>query len=164
MIKYENRPFTSVEDMNNTMIMNWNSRVRKGDEIYILGDFAFCSGAEANKLLNKLNGQKYFIQGNHDSFMKDKEFDRSKFKSTRELMKISDNGTKIILCHYPMAVWDCQHHGAVHLYGHTHRGGFERHPILKQLENAYNVGVDVTGFYPVTLEEIKSEYNNWVNG
>ena len=65
ILKYENRPFKSVEDMNKTLINNWNSVVNKSDAVYVVGDF----GAEMRELeiLDKLNGTKYLIVGNHDT-------------------------------------------------------------------------------------------------
>ncbi len=163
MIKYENRPFKDVEEMNETIVANWNRKVAENDEIYILGDFAFCNGDKVNELLDRLNGKKYLITGNHDSFMKYKEFDRSKFVSIRDIMKVSDNKTKIVLCHYPIAVWESQHHGSLHFYGHIHKLGFDRFPDYAHKENSYNVGADLTGFEPVTLDEILANYKTWMS-
>ena len=56
IIRYENRPFDTVEEMNETLIRNWNRKVKKGDEVYILGDFTFSDGKTANELLKRLNG------------------------------------------------------------------------------------------------------------
>ena len=73
IIKYVNRPFKDVEEMNNTLINNWNKRVKHKDEVYILGDFSFGNKEQTLDLLNKLNGRKYLIKGNHDRVVKDKE-------------------------------------------------------------------------------------------
>lgn len=154
MIKYEKRPFVNVDEMDTAMINNWNSAVGQNDDVYIVGDLAFCSGEKANYLLDRLRGRKYFISGNHDSFMRDKGFDKTKFVQIREMMKITDSGVKIILCHYPMAVWDCEHHGALHFYGHIHRGAPERHPHVLTLKNAFNVGADILEFTPRTMEQV----------
>ena len=154
IIKYENRPFSSADEMNNYIIYKWNNKVKPKDEVYILGDFAFCDGITANALLKQLNGKKYLITGNHDSFLQDKNFDRSLFEWIRDYAKIKDNGEKLILFHYPIAVWDCQHHGSIHLYGHVHSNTAEHHPLLFKLDNAYNVGVDVQDYEPKTLDEI----------
>lgn len=153
IIKYENRPFQSVEEMNQTIIDNWNQRVRDKDEIYILGDFAFCKGESANEVLSQLNGKKHLIVGNHDSFLRDRQFDASKFEWIRHYAEVKDSGYRVVLFHYPIAVWDCQHHGAVHLYGHVHSNTADHHPLLVNLQNAYNVGVDVNDFRPKTLME-----------
>jgi len=65
VIKYCNRPFESVEEMNRKLINNWNSTVKKTDTIYHLGDFAFGNKEYIIELLSKLNGKKILIMGNH---------------------------------------------------------------------------------------------------
>lgn len=160
IIKYEDRPFSSVEEMNEYLICKWNNKVSDNDEVYILGDFAFCSGTDANKLLDRLKGKKYLIRGNHDSFLSDRGFDKTKFEWIRDYAKITDSGEKVILFHYPIAVWDSQHYGSIHLYGHVHSNKDNHHPLLIKLDNAYNVGVDVCGLEPQTLYELKRGYKN----
>lgn len=60
IIKYENRPFQSVSEMNSKIIHQWNTIVEKNDIVYILGDF----GADKNEfsILNQLNGEKYLVK------------------------------------------------------------------------------------------------------
>lgn len=155
IIKYEDRPFNSANEMDDYLIYKWNNRVKKNDEVFVLGDFAFCDGNKANELLDKLNGKKYLITGNHDSFLKDKIFNKSKFEWIRDYAKINDDGNKVIMFHYPIAVWDCQHHGSIHLYGHVHSNKDNHHPLLLELgDNAINVGVDVNDYEPKTLKEL----------
>lgn len=60
------RPFDSVEEMNETMIYNWNQRVATDDTVYVLGDFAMGTIAETLPLARQLNGHKILIPGNHD--------------------------------------------------------------------------------------------------
>lgn len=158
IIKYENRPFKTTAEMNECLIQNWNNKVSKEDEVYILGDFGFLTGMQANEILDRLNGRKYLIKGNHDrSFLKDKIFDKSKFEWIKEYKCIKDNGNVVCLFHFPIAVWDRQHHGSLHLYGHIHSNAGTHHPLVFQLKNAFNVGCDVCGFEPKTLEELRAE-------
>ena len=90
IIKYENRPFNSVEEMDEELIRRWNNKVGKNDEVYILGDFAFASGRRVNELLDRLNGRKYLLRGNHDhSFLKDRDFDDTKFQWIRKYEAIN---------------------------------------------------------------------------
>ena len=63
IIKYCNRPFESVDKMNNILINNWNKIVKENDEVYILGDITL---GDNEKYLNRLKGSKYLIKGNHD--------------------------------------------------------------------------------------------------
>lgn len=65
IIKYSSRPFNSVKEMNDTMIMNWNKVVGKADTVFCVGDFSL-SVANLDKILAELNGTKVLIYGNHD--------------------------------------------------------------------------------------------------
>lgn len=67
IIKYEHLPFIDTEEMNETIIKNWNSVVSKEDEVWVLGDVFFCSKEKAKEIMDKLNGHKYLIYGNHDN-------------------------------------------------------------------------------------------------
>lgn len=155
IIRYENRPFSSGDAMNEALIANWNNRVGRGDEVYILGDFCFDkTGERANELLARLNGQKFLVRGNHDYYVKTPAFDKSALVWIKDYARIKDGDNTVVLFHYPIAVWDMQHHGAIHLYGHVHSNTDDHHPLLYKLENAYNVGVDVRGYAPVTLAEL----------
>ena len=97
------RGFESGEAMNEYMIAQWNSRVRKRDEVVILGDFCISKkGEAANAILERLNGRKYLIIGNHDYFIANKQFDPSHFEWITHYREINDNNRKVILCHYPV--------------------------------------------------------------
>src|SRR5258708_2256313 len=75
VIGYANRPFANVDEMDEAMITNWNSRVRPGDLVYHCGDFALCSADKATRIARRLNGNKYIVFGNHDrAIRKDAEF------------------------------------------------------------------------------------------
>jgi len=148
MIKYESRPFKNVDDMTIQMIDKWNKKVSKNDSVYILGDFAFGDAESVSKLLDKLNGNKFLIKGNHDYYLKDREIHK-KFGWVEDYYMLKYNGLKIVLFHYPIAVFDCQHYESIHLHGHIHSRILE-----PKIKNAYNVGVDVNNYEPVSLEEI----------
>lgn len=64
--RYSNRPFSSIEEMNEVLIQNWNRCVKPSDEIWHLGDFAFGSINFTKKILESLNGRINLIYGNHD--------------------------------------------------------------------------------------------------
>ena len=152
ILKYENRPFKDINDMNNKMIESWNETVSSKDEVYILGDFSFGNEEETIKLLNKLNGKKYLIKGNHDYVVKNKDV-RDKFEWIKDYFVLKHNKMKFVMFHYPIQVWDCRHHGAIHLYGHIH-SNLGNHSMEYDIPNSYNVGVDVNGFKPVLIEDI----------
>jgi calcineurin-like phosphoesterase family protein len=135
--------------MDEKLIENWNRKVKSKDDIYILGDFIFGNGDKANQLIKKLNGRKYLIKGNHDRFLKYKEFDTSLLEWVKDYCVIKQNKLPIILFHYPIARFDRQHYGAIHLYGHIHS-----RPNNLNITNAYNVGVDVNNYEPVSINEV----------
>lgn len=153
IIEYEDRPFKTVEEMDCKMIENWNNKVSKGDSVYILGDFALADKDYVVSLLDKLNGQKFLIKGNHDRVVKEKEV-AEKFAWIKDYYVLKYNKRKFVLFHYPIQVWDCQHHGSVHIYGHVHSNKENHHPLLEMLKNAYNVGADVNDFTPIEITEI----------
>lgn len=80
--EYKNgkRGFANVNAMNDYMLKQWNSKVRNRDEVVILGDLSWGKSEETNQLLQKLNGRLYLIQGNHDHYVKDPNFDSSRFE------------------------------------------------------------------------------------
>ena len=107
--------------MEKTIISNWNSRVSKNDEVYILGDM-FWRNDEAPRILSELKGRKYLILGNHDRV--NAEMAKHFVWCNRGLEMIKDEGQKVVLCHFPIAHWDGQMHTpqTIHLYGHIHQG------------------------------------------
>jgi calcineurin-like phosphoesterase family protein len=143
IIELAKRPFASVEEMDEMMIYNWNNRVQKDDIIFHLGDFAF---ADHYPYLQRLNGLKYLITGNHDHKNRAKVGVgwQAIYDSYRELK----GHPSLVLCHYALRVWNKSHHGAIHLYGHSHNN-------LPGDSQSCDVGVDAWNFYPVTLEMIK---------
>ena len=160
IIEYCNRPFSNIEDMNNTIINNWNNKVSKNDTVYILGDFGYVQGKEAKEILSKLNGNKYLIIANHDKFLNDKSFNKNSFKDIYYYCELKDCNKKVVLFLYPIFEWNGYYHNSIHLFGHVHISNkFYSNipPIFKN--KAFNVGVDVNNFEPVSLEEILEKEN-----
>lgn len=147
IISYCSRPFESVEQMNQTLIDNWNSVVRKNDFVYHLGDFGFWKRGDLEIIFNKLNGHKHLIKGNHDTSLTYK-LDWVWVKET-ELLKIDKHF--IWLSHYPHWSWERSFHGSWHLYGHVHGRG-QAHGLSK------DVGVDSNNFIPVELQDLKNYF------
>ena len=67
MIRFENRPFKDIRDMEQQIIKNWNETVAREDRVFVLGDFAFGDKAEVTRLCRSLNGKKTLVLGNHDT-------------------------------------------------------------------------------------------------
>ena len=68
ILQYCNRPFETINEMNEALINNWNSKVGPGDIVFHLGDFAFGGSTIWKSILERLNGRKYLIIGNHKIF------------------------------------------------------------------------------------------------
>lgn len=158
IINLTNRPFKDMDDMHRVLIENWNSRINNNDEVYIIGDFLHKgSGTQANEILQKLKGRKYLIRGNHDTYLEDENFDPTAFKWIKDYHVLSYQKLKFVLFHYPILEWQGYFGNAIHVYGHVHNSSkensqFERLRVLGP--RAYNVGVDVNGFCPVSIESI----------
>ena len=91
----DKRGFESLETMHDYMIKQWNSVVRKNDEVVILGDFSLGKGEQTNEILRKLNGKKFLVNGGHDKFLQDKKFDQSLFQWIKPYAEMHDDGRKV---------------------------------------------------------------------
>lgn len=155
ILKYEARPYKDITEMNEGLINNWNKKVQKNDSIYILGDFSFGNADQTLEILNRLQGKKYLIKGNHDRVINTLEI-RNKFEWVRDYFVVKENNIPIIMFHYPIQTWDRKHYGSLHFYGHVH-SNISDYALVNNIPNAYNVGVDVCNFEPVCLKEILKE-------
>ena len=152
IIKFCDRPFSNVTQMNNVLIKEWNRTVTDDDIIYHLGDFGWKDNKENLSILRQLNGKKYLIKGNHDySFIKDKAI-RKEFVWIKDYYELIIDGMLIVLCHYPFATWRASHHGTWNLYGLSH-GKYN------SVDNQLDVGIDVDGFKPVSIDQVKDILN-----
>jgi len=159
IIKYANRPYSSVSEMNEDMIKKWNSVVSSEDIVYHIGDFAFTPYKEAAEILRSLNGSKVLIFGNHDKALRKEKDLYIHWRSAGDLREITvpdpdaPRGAQgIVLCHYAMRVWNKSYHGSWQLYGHSH-GSLPDDPNSLSLD----VGVDCWNFTPVSYEQIKEK-------
>ena len=126
--KMDRRGFPDTEEMNRVMIERWNSRVRKNDEVVILGDLSWGGATETALLLRELKGKKFLLEGNHDRFLSTSTFDRDLyFGWIAPYREMNDDGRKVILCHYPVFCYNGQYRlrengdaKTYMLYGHVH--------------------------------------------
>ena len=155
ILKYTDRPFSSVREMDEALIENWNNRVNSDDEVYHLGDVALCSPNKLQEILARLNGRIYLIAGNHDKSAKACRDIALNGLKTIPNLEISDpdgyQGKQlIVLFHYAMRVWQASHYGTYHLYGHSH-GELPDDPNSL----SFDVGVDCHNYAPINYDEIK---------
>ncbi len=152
ILDFEKRPFQSIEDMNEEIIKNWNDSITNKDEVYIIGDLSFGSREETINILKRLQGKKYLICGNHDRKMKGIE---KYFVWIKDYYKLRYNKQHYILFHYPIYSWDGKEKGYIHLHGHTHKTS---HGDV-EMKNKINVGMDLWGYRPISIETILIEVN-----
>ena len=152
IIKFCDRPFDSVEAMNKSLISNWNETVNHNDDIYILGDFTN-EVRKAKQFLSVLNGKKYMIAGNHDSWLETPDDTCVFLEWVKEYAVINSNGFKWVLFHYPIAEWSGFYRGSIHLHGHVHNRQISS-SWNPSIVRAFNVGVDVNDYKPVSIDEL----------
>lgn len=158
IIRFCNRPFNDVEQMNETLIANWNRVVQPEDTVFHLGDFCLGGSAEWTKILNRLNGKIYLILGNHDIKNIRQGYMR-RFEEVAMQMRIEIGKQSIYLNHYPFLSYGGAYRGVWQLFGHVHsspNSTGEDTPRLNMLfPTQYDVGVDNNDFTPVSYEEVR---------
>ena len=155
IIEYCNRPFKTLEDMDNTIIRKWNERVKPDDIVFHLGDFCFRNspggklgeGTIHNAIYyeKQLNGKIILIQGNHDR--------NNSSKSIIHNATIKFGGRTINLVHNP----EHAKYAMLNFVGHVHekwKYKKEKDVSCGGVTNIINVGVDQWNFYPITGQEI----------
>lgn len=147
ILEFSNRPFTTVGEMNEALVENWNAVVQPTDVVYHLGDFAMGREFDAlEAICGSLNGFVHLIPGNHDTNKKLEIYGRY---FTIEPPILHLRKPDVILCHYPIGSWHGAAFGRIHLHGHSHGTYVQEGRLL-------DVGVDVEPKYrPKSWEEIQ---------
>jgi len=141
VIRYNDRPFFSPEDMTETLIANHNNEVKCGDKVYHIGDFAW---KHPELVLPRLNGQHYLIKGNHDQ---SKWVEKAGFIWVKDVFGLKVNDLYFWLSHFAHRYWNKSHYGSYHLYGHSHGAA-------PDWGRSTDVGVDAWNYRPVHIDEI----------
>lgn len=156
IIRYQMRPFSCVEEMDETMIKNWNFVVRKKDTVYHLGDFAF---RKPLQYLQRLNGKIILMIGNHDRFNSET---KKYFSGIYQALVIFRNKMPITLSHYPFSTWYKRGKGGLHLFGHCH-GASASYPGIGYEEingkkfdifDYHEMTVDFWDYTPVKISDL----------
>ncbi len=147
IIKYCNRPFSDVEEMNRFMIEKWSSVIKDDSLVFYLGDVAYGRGAHSTEWwLKKLPGNITLIKGNHDHKLLSTKYYRQ--------MVITLGGIKFLLVHDPAWApvdWD----GWI-IHGHHHNNNLEKYPLVHYENKTINVGVEVINYVPMHYERLLS--------
>lgn len=157
IIKYCNRPFSSVDEMNEGLIERWNAVVKPNDTVWTLGDVVFSDINNIEGIIKRLNGNLHIVLGNHDKTISNQRgrlLTSGAVKEICDYKELSWNKQKICLFHYAQRAWNGSHYGSWQLFGHTH-GSME--PYGKSVD----VGIDspfITGeapYRPFSFEEVE---------
>jgi len=158
IIKYCNRPFDNVKDMDETMVKKWNQVVKPSDTIRVVGDFAFtCSMEYALSIIKRLNGTKHLIVGNHDELaLGMNDIRPGTWKTIKDLEEVCIQGQWITNCHYALRTWNRSYKGSWATFGHTHG-------TLPPYGKSKDVGVDCHDFIPIHFDQLKTFMDNQPN-
>lgn len=175
IIKYCNRPFADLDDMNEKMIEYWNELVQPEDTVYVLGDFSL--SLSALQFVSLLNGTKKLIAGNHDQCWIGNKKHASATKRYLEagFESVNSNGYQqhklgnlnVMISHLPYAgdshdndrysSYRPKNEGAILICGHVHDSW-----SYTETPRQINVGVDVSDFRPISEEMLLAEiYENF---
>ena len=159
ILKYcpETRPFATIEEHDQAIVDNWNSVVKDGDDVIVVGDFFMGPVENIDRILPHLKGEILLIPGNHDSNKRIAKFEEYGVNVLDDdKLFIKYNGVVFELNHMPptekrmkCGLADAGSKEFVYCYGHVHdcapRG---------YIDNSFHVGVDTNDLTPVSLNYI----------
>ena len=155
------RPFTSTEEMDETMIERWNAKVKPQDTVYHLGDVVI--NQKSLHLVSRLNGRKILVRGNHDIF-KDKQYYDVGFEQIHGVRVFVD---KFILSHIPLHPDCVSERFRVNVHGHLHANQIKMPWGVNADRNEVTytdipdprylcVSVERTNYEPLHFDEVES--------
>jgi len=151
------RPFTSTEEMDETMIERWNAKVKPQDTVYHLGDVVI--NKKYLNLVKRLNGRKILIRGNHDIF-NDDDYREVGFEQIHGVRVFVD---KFILSHIPLHPDCVTERFKVNVHGHLHANeimGWWKHGYAEDTEmpdpRYLCVSVEHTNYEPLHFDEVQA--------
>ena len=114
IIKFQNRPFRTVTEMDEKIILNWNTVVNHDDHVFLLGDISVHDLDKTKSMLDRLNGKISLIMGNHDTYTDMLIVDRFEFVSIYPMLFQE----VFLLSHQP--VFLTKQSPFCNIHGHTH--------------------------------------------
>jgi calcineurin-like phosphoesterase family protein len=165
IIKFCDRPFKDVEEMNYKLIENWNKKVPQDGLVFHLGDFAWVGSDMWKNIRQQLNGEIILIKGNHDQKNMSSTAEQTLFKYSAWQMLIEVEGRKILLNHFPFLCYAGVYRdpkGLVYsLFGHVHSGpgkkGEDIPRLIHTFPTQYDVGVDNNDYEPISWYEVNEK-------
>ena len=165
ILRYCNRPFANVEEMNQKLIENWNKKIPEDGIVFNLGDFAWGGYPFWKSMREQLNGKIILIKGNHDEKNLTQTGAQELFELVTYQMKIQIEGRKIYLNHYPFLCYAGTYRDANGLeyqaFGHVHSGpgakGLDVDRLSMLFPTQYDVGVDNNNYEPISWSELNDK-------
>lgn len=170
IIRFDQRPFHSLQEMADILVQNYNALVGPKDVVYFVGDMGWGKTLDLANALARMNGFKILIPGNHDNKLVKGLFDLVQYKAVVEI-----GGQLVSISHCPLMgvkredwcdanwhgedrlgkIYSVEDKGQFHLHGHIHSDQFN-----KTRGRQFDVGVRANDYFPVSGEEIA----NWIKG
>lgn len=120
VIRFDSRPYENVEEMNEDLTKRWNSTVKPGDFVYIIGDLCWLKANDWFPIVSRLNGNLVLIRGNHDPEHLPNKL-RKLFSDVKDIKTINDGGYMVTMCHYPLMFYPRSYsEKSIMLCGHVH--------------------------------------------
>ena len=151
VIRYSNRPYASVREMDEAIIANWNRVVDDEDLVLCLGDFCFGTKDNIPYYTQRLKGRKILIKGNHDRSRR--LYFEAGFKDVMSDFVLNPgqarNKTTILFSHKPRMGLRSD---VNNIHGHIHDQQLD--PTYFDLNHFFNVSVENINYTPIDLQEI----------
>lgn len=186
VIRYCKRPYESVEQMNESLVDNWNAVVKSSDDVYVMGDFSL-SATAVKDYVPRLKGRKHLIKGNHDRCHPASPYAKTLEKQTKQEKFYLDCGWEsvqlegeldLLSGRYPVRLyhmpykeqaleegkpqnhpkWRLEDTGKILICGHVHDAWKMR--VTERGTLMVNVGVDVWDMRPISENEL-AQYIEW---
>lgn len=168
-LRFDNRPFTDVNEMHQVIEDRWNETVNDGDYVIYLGDLSFARREEQNEvegMLWRLKGKIHFVMGNHDKWEDIKKL--PKLESVQDYLEVrigrmEDDGkgtlvkreTLFTCMHYPIYSWNKSHHGSYHVHGHCHGNLHHGEDAIYYVNRrAIDVGCMLHDYHPISYLDV----------
>jgi calcineurin-like phosphoesterase family protein len=148
ILELSSRPFKDVDEMDEKLILNWNSVVQPGDVVWHLGDIMMGT-KPPETYLDRLNGTIHLVLGNHD---KKALRVRQRFASISRVAEVVVDGQQITMCHYAWKIWPDSEHLTWMLYGHSHGDMVDEHDLDSL---SLDVGVDCHNYFPISFDQVR---------
>lgn len=155
IIKFCGRPFSDIAEMEETIVTNYNNVVGKKDITFLVGDIIWSnSGREFNKFMNRLNGYKIIVPGNHDKPSCFKSLPGDCVVSQDIVFLYINNFPKYVLSHFPLVTYSGIERGCINLHGHIHSGPLSTSGFDTSFKspNHIDIGVDNQNFTPFHIK------------